>query len=161
MKRVLFGIISLVFIMMLSCTSAGQRNYEKLQKEAHDRGCMTEKEFLDLKNTYAYEQKLPCLVYVDRLCYKDISSKLNRYAADSIYWVGNPSDRRNQAWLTNIYPSYYIGLTKEQADYITQHYGNHNVKTPVILKVYQVDGESMASLQSFMADMVEIVGMIK
>ena len=158
MKKVLLMVVSALFIVLTSCTSSEKRNYAKLQKEARDRGCMTEKEFLDLKNTYAYEQKLPCLVYVNSLCYKDISSRLSAFATDSVYWVGSPSYRHNHVWLNNIFPYYFIGLTKEQADYIIKHHGNHNIKAPVILKIYQVDGERMSPLKYYMADMIEFVG---
>lgn len=177
-KRGLLLVLTLCMILVVSCgTNQQKKTRKQLETEriAHSHNCMTFDEFCDLKYSYVYEKKLPCLVYIDEFHVSDIVSDVDEshfFTSESEEdeneeeivkpsWIGTPSQRENECWMKGlIISNQYIGLDKTQVDWaITKTKNTKTIYTPMVIKVYQVSMTvwNSSRLMSFKADLVSVL----
>ena len=173
--KVLFMMLALC-LLLVSC---GSKTHDKqtIKEIAHSHNCITMDEFCELKYSYVFEKKLPCLVYLDELHVSDIVSNIDdlRYVVgDSdeedeenyVYvdpcWIGEPTKRNNECWIKSwIAFRQYIGLDKTQVEWVlSKTKSSRTIYTPIIIKIYQVgcSPETFSgSFISYKADLVAIL----
>lgn len=154
MKKALLLCALAMFIIIFARCESSDKKFAKLAKE---NGCLTEIEFLKLWHTSNYEEKLPCMILLEKISVQDISNRLERYATDSVEWIGIPSCRNNVMWIKSVYPYYYIGLTPQQRDWIQSQNIQYYINKPAIIKVYQVENGEFGPSKHFMTDLERIV----
>lgn len=171
--RILFALLS-ICLALVSCGDSKKQSKPSITRIAHTHNCMTMDEFCELKYSYVYETKLPCLVCLEDFFVGDIVSRIDdvrgrvngNFDEDDetdIYvpsWIGVPSTRNNKCWMKGWMSNQYIGLDEAQTKLVLSKTNKASkINEPIIIKIYQVDVGPVVSksLISYKADLAAIL----